>query len=200
VQYVVLAADSDLVVLKLGGKKITKLKQAVPTTTTPARQLPKLAQYKRVGPYEYVKASAKQVVFKLTAGVKGKNAGFNFDGYYGGQANFEVPKGWVVTFEFSNASGVPHSLMLTNTLKSPPTAIVNPLGAPQQVPVANPKVGLKSGQGLDVLSYTTTTNANYYLVCGVVGHLKAGMWDRMTVSSSVKTPKIVVGTPSKKLP
>ncbi len=199
VQYVALAADSDLVVFKLGGSKIQTLKPNVPQTTTPQSNLPNLSSYTKAGPYEYYKASAKSVVFKMTGGVAGKNSGFNFDGYYGGQANFEVPKGWAVTYEFTNESGVPHSLEITPSLKLPLKAIANAFGAPQAVP-ANPLAGLKKGAGVSVISYSTTANANYYLVCGVIGHAKAGMWDRMTVSSSIKLPKIVVGKPSKTFP
>jgi len=200
VQYIAVAADSDLVVFKLGGKKVTKLKPAVPATTTPKSNLPNLAGYTKAGPYEYYKASTRQVVFKLVGGVSGKNSGFNFDGYYGGQANFEVPEGWTVTYEFSDASAIPHSLMLTDSLKTPPMAIPGGFGGPEQVPAANPQAGIKAGVGTDVLSIATTKPQKLYLVCGVAGHLKSGMWDRMTVSSSVKTPQIVVGKPTKKLP
>ena len=199
VQYVALAADSDLVVFKLGGTKVKTLKPNVPQVSTPKSNLPKLATFKKAGPYEWYKASTKQVVYKMVGGVSGKNSGFNYDGYYGGQANFEVPLGWSVTLEFSNASGVPHSLEITDSLKLPLKGIVNAFGAPQAVP-ANPVAGVKKGAGIQVISYSTTKSGQYYLVCGVIGHAKAGMWDRMTVSSSVKTPKIVVGKPTKKFP
>lgn len=198
-QYIALAADSDIVVFKLGGKKITKLKPNVPTTSTPASNLPDLSSYQKVGQFEWVKASAKSVVFKLTAGVPGKNNGFNFDGYYGGQANFEVPVGWTVTYEFSNSSAIPHSLQVTSSLKTPLTSIVNELGSPEQAPAKKPAQGLR-GHAIHAVSFTTSKAEKLFLVCGVAGHLQAGMWDRMTVSSSLKTPTIAVGTPTKKLP
>ncbi len=198
-QYVALAADSDLVVFKLNGSAIKRLTPGVPQITTPNANLPNLSTYKKVNAYTYYKAATKQVVFKMTSGVKGKNSGFNFDGYYGGEANYEVPTGWSATFLLSNASAVPHSLMITSSLKVPPTAIINPLGEPQQAP-AVPTTGIKSGAGTAVVSYTPTKPQSLYLVCGVAGHLAAGMWDRFTVSNSIHTPTIVVGKPTKKLP
>jgi alcohol dehydrogenase (cytochrome c) len=198
-QYIAIAADSDLVVFKLGGSPIKKLTPAVPQSTTPSSHLPNLKGYSKANAYTYYDSAKKQVVFKMTAGIAGKNGGFNFDGYYGGEANYEVPVGWVATFEFSNVSSVPHSLELTDSLKTPPTPILNPLSEPQAVP-ADPTAGLKGGAGTAVLSYNTTKAQSLYLVCGVVGHLQAGMWDRMTVSSSYTKPAIVVGTPTKKLP
>lgn len=198
-QYVALAADSDIVVFKLGGKRIKKVVPSVPQTTTPASNLPDLSKFKKVGQFEYVNAAGKQVVFKLTSGVHGKNNGFNFDGYYGGQANFEVPVGWVVTYEFTNAAAIPHSIQVTDSLKTPLTSITSALGSPEQSP-SNPLQGTKQGSGISVVSIDTTKPQSLFLVCGVAGHLQAGMWDRMTVSNSVSTPKIVVGAPTKKLP
>jgi alcohol dehydrogenase (cytochrome c) len=200
VQYVALAADSNLVVLKLGGKPIKRLTPAVPSTTTPVSDLPNLAGFTKVGSYTYYKASAKSVVYKMVSGIAGKNNGFNYDGYYGGQATYNVPLGWTVTYEFTNESAIPHSLVLTSTLKTPLTAITSALGSPLQIPAATPQVGLKSGQGTAVLSLETNKAEALYIVCAVAGHLQAGMWDRMTVSSSIKTPSISVGTPSKSIP
>jgi outer membrane protein assembly factor BamB len=157
VQYIALAADSDLVVFKLHGSPIKRLTPAVPTVTTPAADLSNIAGYTKVGSYTYYKTSAKSVVFKMASGMAGKNNGFNYDGYYGGQATYEVPVGWNVTYEFSNESSVPHSMMLTSTLKTPLTSIVNALGSPQQVPAANPQAGLKAGAGTAVLSVNITS-------------------------------------------
>ena len=59
--------------------------------------------------------------------------------------------------------------------------------------------GMK-GVGYSVLTDQPTKAASDYLVCGVVGHLQAGMWDRLTISSSAKVPSLVLGKPTKKLP
>ena len=79
-------------------------------------------------------------------------------------------------------------------------AITSALGSPLQIPAATPQVGLKSGQGTAVISLETNKAEALYIVCAVAGHLQAGMWDRMTVSNSIKTPSISVGTPSKSIP
>jgi PQQ-dependent dehydrogenase (methanol/ethanol family) len=197
-QYVALAADSDLVVFKLGGKAVHKLTPATPQLAVPKTDLLSLAHYKKVNPYLYYDAGAKHVVIKMIAGEK-KNAGFSFDGYYGGEANFVVPTGWTVTFEFSNVGGVAHSLEVTKTLKTPISAVANSLGIPQAAP-ADPTSGLKAGAGYSVLTYQPSQASDDYLVCGVVGHLQAGMWDRLTVSNQAKVPSLIVGKPTKKLP
>jgi alcohol dehydrogenase (cytochrome c) len=196
-QYVAIAADSDLVVFKLGGKKIHKLTPASPQLSVPKTDLVSLKGYKKLNPYLYYNAAGKHVVIKMIAGQK-PNSGFSFDGYWGGEANFVVPLGWTITTEFSNASGVPHSVEITNSLKTPITAVANSLGIPQAAP-GDPTAGLK-GVGYSVLTDQPTKAASDYLVCGVVGHLQAGMWDRLTISSSAKVPSLVLGKPTKKLP
>jgi PQQ-dependent dehydrogenase (methanol/ethanol family) len=199
-QYIALAVDDEILVMKLGGKPFTKITPAGSSVTTPPADLPDLSGFTKVGNYTYYKASAKSVIFKLEAGLAGKNGGFNFDGYYGGQATFNVPYGWTATYEFTNSSALPHSVMLTASLKTPLTAIAGPLGSPIQVPAANPTVGIKASQGTAVLSIESSVAENLYVVCGVPGHLQAGMWDRMDISKSITTPSISVGTPSKTIP
>ena len=53
--------------------------------------------------------------------------------------------------------------------------------------------GIPKGAGTLVAGLAANKPGKYFLVCGVPGHLQAGMWDRFTVSASAKTPSIQGG-------
>jgi hypothetical protein len=40
--------------------------------------------------------------------------------------------------------------------------------------------------------FSSNAPGSYYLVCGVPGHLQAGMFDKLTVSATAKEPSIQV--------
>jgi hypothetical protein len=162
---------------------------------TPQSQLPNLASYKKLSPYIYVNAATKTAVLEMVSGATPANSGFSYDGYYNGQANFTIPVGWSVILDFSNRSGTPHSLLLTKSLKGQlvPAALPGQI-APAATP--NPIRGL-SGAGLtQQLTFLTRVPGKYYVTCGVPGHVQAGMFDYLTVSTTAKTPRIVVGKPT----
>jgi sulfocyanin len=188
-------SGGELVVFKLGGS---------PVHTFPAvnslsgglntQGLPDLAQYTKAAPYVYVNTARKKAVVQVVATATASNNGFNFNGYAKGQANFVVPVGWTIALEFSNKSAVPHDVALTKSL-SVPLQPVPPLGASRAVAIPGATAlahGLTASNGTVVEGFSSDAPGRYYLVCGVPGHVQAGMWDYLTVSASAKQPSIEV--------
>jgi hypothetical protein len=94
--------------------------------------------------------------------------------------------------EFSNKSSIPHSLAVTKAAKAPVTPSVVGGGlAPLSSP-AKPIQGITPSAGLNLLSFSSATAGSYYLVCGVPGHLQAGMYDKLQIAN-VSAPSIKVG-------
>jgi hypothetical protein len=65
------------------------------------------------------------------------------------------------------------------------------------VPIAIPGAttlahGLTASNGTVVKGFSSNAPGRYYLVCGVPGHVQAGMWDYLTVSATAKQPSIEV--------
>jgi sulfocyanin len=158
-----------------------------------SKELPNLAQYKQVSKYVYVNSANKSAVIQVVAGATTQNNGFNFDGYAKGKANFIIPVGWNINLEFTNKSATPHNMVLTDSLKTP----VLPAALGQTAAVAIPGAtklseGVPSTAGTLVAGLASDKAGKFYMVCGVPGHLQAGMWDHFTVSSSAKVPSIQV--------
>jgi alcohol dehydrogenase (cytochrome c) len=185
----------ELVVFKLGGSPVHTYPAVSPLTSGLNQSaLPNLGHYQKISPFVYVDDTDKKAVVKVIAADTANNAGFNFDGYSKGQANFVVPIGWSVDVEFSNKSATPHNMALTANLKTPVTAVAPP---PLSAPVAIPgpmtlSHGLSASDGTVVTGFYSDAPGKYYLVCGVPGHLQAGMWDHFTFSKTAKQPSIEV--------
>jgi len=142
----------------------------------------------RINPWMYDDPARHTVTILVTAAATSDNNGFNFDGYFGGKATFNIPLGWTVSWIFTNKSAIPHSAALTADRKTPPTlALVG--GAP--VETASPMQGVIAGK-TQYVSYAAVDAGTYNLVCLVPGHLPAGMWDRYIVSSAVTAPSLTV--------
>jgi alcohol dehydrogenase (cytochrome c) len=184
----------ELVVFKVGGRPVHTFPPANPLASPTLRALPDLSQYTKVAPYLYVDAAQKKAVIQVVAAATPSDGGFNFDGYDKGRANFVLPVGWSATLEFSNKSAVPHDIALTRSLSVPLTP-VPPAGEPSPVAIPGPTTlasGISASSGTLAQAFATTAPGRYYLVCGVPGHVQAGMWDYLTVSSTAKQPSIQV--------
>jgi Sulfocyanin (SoxE) domain len=140
-----------------------------------------------------VNAAQKKAVLQVIAAATPKDSGFKFDGYDKGQANFVVPVGWTLTLEFSSKSSIPHDIAITKSLQIP------------LAPGHSPAIQRKSRSrdlrrsptavgehGTVSQSFSSDAPGQYYLVRGVLGHVPAGMWDRLTVSASAKEPAVQV--------
>lgn len=113
-------------------------------------------------------AAAKTVSFALVAGYNGANSGFNFDGYFGGDVEIDVPEGWSVTVACSNNGPLNHSC-----------AVVADEAASQPVftgaATANPGAGLPAGHEAG-FTFKPDRTGTFRIACLVPGHEPEGMW------------------------
>ena len=137
----------------------------------------------------------KTVTFQLVAGLTGLNGALNFNGFRDGGLTLTVPVGWSVVMRFRNHDGMlPHSAEIIADTHPLPTGPVAP---------AFPRAfTLRLDQGLiseqtDDMRFIADGGGSYLIFCGVPGHGAAGMWIRLDVSGSLRTPSLVV-TPAGK--
>jgi hypothetical protein len=204
VQYVAIAdggsvvgtdkTGGTLVVFKLNGAPIHTVPAVVPPTAgggfagamgvVAAISTKGLTQ---INPYMWINAAKQHVVIKFTAASSAQNSGFNFDGYFKGQANFIVPGGWAVDWIFSNSAALPHSVALATSLKPGAALPLFGFGTPVASPA--PMAGTKSGV-TQYVGFSANQPGKYYLICAVPGHVAAGMWDYFTISTTATTPSL----------
>lgn len=134
-------------------------------------------------------AAAKTVRFKLIAGLTGLNGALNFNGFRDGELTLVVPVGWKTEIAFSNHDGMlPHSAEVIAPQMPLPT---------QPVTAAIPRaftLNLEKGLpplGTDDMRFTAKPAGEYLIFCGVPGHGAAGMWIRLQVSATAKTPALL---------
>jgi PQQ-dependent dehydrogenase (methanol/ethanol family) len=177
-----------MVVFKLGGKPVHKL--PVVTPATGIAKLPPLSGYTRVNRFEWVNAAKKLVVFHVVAAQTSANNGFNFDGWYNGQATFTVPQYWGMVIEFTNKAALPHSAAITYGHVAPAKVWSSALGP---IETADPIKG-NTGNTWQIigggLTVAADTAGHFYLSCLVPGHLQSGMWDNFVVSPTANAPSI----------
>lgn len=180
-----------LEVFKLGGKPVTKLAPVV-AASTGTTTLPTLKGYTQVDKWLWVNAAKKLVILRIEAGATGVNNGFNFDGYFNGQATITIPQYWGMAIEFRNDSALPHSAAITDKHVAPAT--VETLGAlPAETTNAT---GGTTGKNWEIvgggLGLVASTAGHFYLSCLVPGHLASGMWDNFVVSPTATMPSLTV--------
>jgi sulfocyanin len=134
--------------------------------------------------------AAKTVRFQLIAGLTGLNGALNFNGFRDGALTLEVPVGWKTEIDFRNHDGMlPHSAEVIAPRTPLPTQPVDPA-----IPRA---FTFKLGEGLpseakDIMRFAAQPAGEYLIVCGVPGHGAAGMWIRLRVSATAKTPALLL--------
>jgi hypothetical protein len=121
-------------------------------------------------------ASAKTVSFTLTPGYNQANSGMNFNGYFGGSLEIDIPKGWDVTVTCTNRGPLNHSC-----------AVVADETASQALfsgaSTTNPGAGLPAGQQAN-FSFKPDRIGTFRIACLVPGHESAGMWIVFAVTAS----------------
>jgi len=133
--------------------------------------------------------AAKTVRFQLIAGLTGLNGALNFNGFRDGQLTLVVPVGWQTEIDFRNHDGVlPHSAEVIAP-QAPPPALPGDPAIPRAFT-------LKLLQGLpseatDDMRFAAQPAGDYLIACGVPGHGAAGMWIRLRVSGTAKTPELL---------
>ncbi|MDB5075062.1 MAG: pyrrolo-quinoline quinone [Chloroflexi bacterium] len=197
-QYIAIALGSSysattppggtLAVFKLHGAPIKPF-PGVMTSSGPIA-VPSLNGLIKINPWEYISAEKQSVVINITAAATGDNAGFNFNGYSKGKANFIIPAGWQVSWIFNNKAALPHSVGLASSLTGTTLPIV-PNGGLGPIETPNALQGIRSGQ-TQYVGFQATKVGKLYMVCVVPGHVQGGMWDYVTISSTAKMPSIEV--------
>ncbi len=117
----------------------------------------------------------------ITANYNEDNAGFNFDGYHGGQLTITIPTGAKVMVDFTNKAGLPHSVVIT-PYADHATAGNFPLAFPGSSS-PNPSAGAANVKTAQTFSFTANKAGTYAIVCGVPGHAIGGMWDVLKVAN-----------------
>ena len=110
----------------------------------------------------------KSVSFELIASYNGANSRLNFNGYFDGNVEIDVPQGWSVTITCSNQGPLNHSCVVA----ADETAS-QPLFTGATTP--NPGAGLSAGQQAGFTFKADRTGA-FRIVCLVPGHEPEGMW------------------------
>jgi FtsP/CotA-like multicopper oxidase with cupredoxin domain len=158
---------------------------------TVSLSFPASAQQQRVDPnWLSFDAAAKTIRFQLIAGLTGLNGALNFNGFHNGEVTLVVPVGSKTEIEFRNDDGrTPHSAEVIAPQIPLPTGPVDPA-----IPRA---FTLKLARGLpsdatDTMRFAAQPAGEYLIFCGVPGHGAAGMWIRLRVSATAKTPALLL--------
>lgn len=111
---------------------------------------------------------AKTVSFALVSGYDVANSGFNFDGFFGGDVEVDVPQGWSVTITCSNKGPLNHSCAVVAD-----EVATQPLFA--GAATSNPGAGLPAGQQAG-FTFKPDRTGTFRIACLVPGHEPEGMW------------------------
>lgn len=133
--------------------------------------------------------AAKTVRFQLIAGLTGLNGALNFNGFRDGELTLVVPVGWKTEIAFRNHDGMlRHSAEVIAPQKPLPTQPVPP--AIPRAFTLNLETGTPPG-GTDGMRFAAAPPGEYLIFCGVPGHGAAGMWIRLRVSATARTPELL---------
>ena len=148
------------------------------------------AQEQQVDPaWLTVDTVAKAVRFELIAGLTGLNGALNFNGFRDGGLTLVVPLGWKAEMAFRNHDGMlPHSAEVIRPLSPLPTQPVAP--AIPRAFTLKLAAGLPP-EGTDEMRFAAEPAGEYLIFCGVPGHGAAGMWIRLRVSPTARTPTLL---------
>jgi hypothetical protein len=133
--------------------------------------------------------AARTVRFELIAGLTGLNGALNFNGFRDGELILVVPLGWQTEIAFRNHDGMlSHSAEVIAPQTPLPTQPVDP------AILRAFTVKLASGlppEGTDRMRFVAQPAGEYLIFCGVPGHGIAGMWIRLRVSATARTPELL---------
>lgn len=130
-------------------------------------------------------STTNSATFKLVAGRPRGPSRLTFNGHANGSATLVVPPGTHVAMHFVNEDSIPHS------------AVVIPDGEPMttRVQPAIPGAATKDltqglpPNGTDLVHFTAPASGSYRIVSGVPGQARAGMWIRLRVDPTARTPR-----------
>ncbi len=134
-------------------------------------------------------AASKTATVSLKAGEGSAAKGFNFNGYSKGNLRIEVPTGWRVKVSMVDESNTPHSALIV-PWKERLGGSLHPAfhgSAP-----ADFRSGIEKGDDPQKFVFTASKAGEYAIVCGVPGHIDAGMWDAFVVVNKLPAPRVLV--------
>ena len=132
--------------------------------------------------------ATQAVSFQLIAGLTGLNGALNFNGFRDGGLTLTVPLGSNVVLHFRNHDGMlPHSAeVIADTHPLPPGPVTPAFARALTVRLEQ---GLISEQ-TDDIRFIADRGGSHLIFCGVPGHGAAGMWIRLEVVGSIRTPSL----------
>jgi sulfocyanin len=150
----------------------------------------------KVTPPSWMKAEAakKKVEFHFISGFNANNSAWNFNGYYEGGATIVVPVDWNVEMTLFNQDGnYPHSMVVTKAYAPGefPEKAGREEAAIKRAFTTGPIEGLFAGDE-DTLRFKAKSAGAYYLLCGVPGHARAGMWIKLEISAEADAPYVEI--------
>jgi Sulfocyanin (SoxE) domain len=156
---------------------------------------PASAQQQRVDPtWLSFDTTAQTVRFQLIAGLTGLNGALNFNGFRDGELTLVVPLEWKTEIAFRNHDGMlPHSAEVIAPQTPLPTQPVDPAIA--RAFTLQLAAGLPS-EATDAMRFAAQPAGEYLIFCGVPGHGAAGMWIRLRVSATARTPALLHTPPA----
>jgi sulfocyanin len=133
-------------------------------------------------------AAAKTVTVNLIAGQGAAAKGFNFNGYSNGDMHIQVPTGWRVKVSMIDESNTPHSALIVPWEERQGGALH---AAFAHSAPADFRSGIEKGDDPQKFTFTADTAGEYAIVCGVPGHIDAGMWDAFDVVDNLAAPQVL---------
>jgi len=130
----------------------------------------------------------KSVHFRLIAAKNANNNGYNYNGYYQGNVDLQVPVDWKVTITLVNQdANAVHSVILTRPflLDDMPDELSGEFAVIARA-YTDP---IFSGEQ-ETLQFIAK-EGRYWLFCGIKGHGINGMWIKFSVLKNLKIPLIV---------
>jgi sulfocyanin len=134
-------------------------------------------------------AASKTVTVNLIAGEGASGNGFNFNGYANGAMHVQVPTGWTVKVSMVDQAETPHSALVVPWSQRQGGSFVPAFtgSAP-----ADFRSGIEKGDDPQTFTFTADKAGQYAIVCGVPGHVDAGMWDAFDVVDKLAAPQVLV--------
>jgi plastocyanin len=130
-------------------------------------------------------STTNTATFTLVSGRPRGPSRLTFNGHANGTATLVVPPGSHVAMHFVNEDSIPHSAVVI------PDREPMPMRLEPAIPGAATK-DLTQGvppNGTDTVRFTAPASGSYRIVSGVSGQARAGMWIRLRVDPTARTPR-----------
>ena len=154
---------------------------------TPAAETAAPAAQLTVPDWMTVDNEAQTVTMDIVAGSTDANNGWNYNGYYTGNATIVVPVGYTITIDFSNNDQInPHSLGIDPSAGgSWPAMFDDPQPVFEGAITSNPTDMASSTMpgASETITFLADTAGENTLVCYIPAHAATGMWIFFTVSA-----------------